>query len=461
MRLPSSFSRSVLSSSALACVLLAALAACSDESEPGSGSSSGDTTSSSGGGSSGALSSSGTGGSSGTLSSSSGGGSSGTLSSSSGGSSSGDVVTAVRTATVTWNGVTTTVAATVTRNFVQAQPLERSVNVPKSAEPAANAASFACNAAASPEKGGRAISVTSLGIAGNFGGSCSGNLARFTAAEQNIASFARNQCNGKNACAYNPIEAFQTYLGECPSSNVLFGWQYRCNPLVFAPALTLAASADGHTFMVSAMDGAGRASSAEREARYVIDDVEYVADLDGDANVIDLTARTERTLTGTVDVALLRPDQPDVRQRLTISFQDEDNTIRQSAVVHMGNDICTHNNVTRSEREVEGAMAKVYSTFDQPLTCIADPARQVPGFELIRLPANNPNGDCGEFRLRMKVGDVIKESIPVGDCQAYVISETEDRFAAEIYNVTLCAAGQVNCETRAVLAISADERVAP
>lgn len=338
----------------------------------------------------------------------------------------------VTTADLTWNGANATLTPDVRRGFTWLQPIEKVVY-----EPLATPPTMSCAPTPAPEQGGRYIRVNSLSIAGNFSGPCSSNPARFTAADTSLTNSARNNCDGRSSCRWDPSEAVDLLLGECNPSQVVITWDYRCTTLTPAPAFVFeAASASPGPIIITGLDGAGTATCAERGAAFYVNNARWQVS-DSTPCTINFTTRTEHSLAGTVTATLVNPADSSLHT-LAIQLRHDTNGLRPNFSINTGSDLCTSTSITHTRETVGADAFDVFVT--GPLQCQVNTASPLPAVTIRRkVPTGSEALACGQGGRIDFSTSTHSTATNQGGCQtSFVVSETPSRLRYAFYNLAMC-----------------------
>lgn len=353
------------------------------------------------------------------------------------------------TATIVFDGVTSTVVPNVRRGLAFAPPLAEK----QSSADYGQGLVLTCSPGAGVARGGRVLMPNLVTISGNITGNCATNPGQIPGAETQIRSQIRAACSGTSTCTFDPTSAMQTYLAECSPQNLRITTSYACPALDPAPSFVIETSQPN--LAVTAIDGLGTASCTERNARFLVNGALVTPDA-GSPCTITITKRTERSLAGTISATL--PGSPTPRA-LTIDFEHDGNILRPTAGLHLGADVCATNSVTRSVR-TEGA--EVFDDFTTgPLVCsVNQPTTPI----TLSFSRRRPNASssleqqlgCRAGRLDVAVSGVGSTAAGTGGCDStFEVAESADVLQVVAHNLTLCdPANPGSCQARPIAYLS-------
>jgi hypothetical protein len=348
----------------------------------------------------------------------------------------------VTTATITFDGATTTVTPNVRRGMTFVQPIQRDANLTWGTP-----LQFSCAPAASVSEGGRSILIDrNISIYGDVVGNCAKNPAQIDGAEDNIGRIIFNACSGKSQCAFDPSEAMTTYLGECQPQNLHMNVQYKCNALDPAPLFTFDTATPN--IALQALEGLGTATCAERAALFYIDN-QRATPVAEEPCAISITEKTDRSIKGTVTATF----DINGRKSLSISFEHNRNRLRARAGVHLGKDVCMATSVTHTVREAEGETYDDFTTGSFQCQVNASTVLKPLTFTRRRASATSSLSQeltCGAGRLN--ISDDSGKSTVSGECGAvFFPTETDQVIRAVAQRVSMCENGS-SCDASAVVA---------
>lgn len=247
----------------------------------------------------------------------------------------------VRTATITLGDKSWTVAPEVRRGFIRSPA---GINLTAQADKTNRSVTLTCAPGATPDQGGRRLSIVSGGQANSTGSAtCEGGGlfdARFA-----VIRAARTACEGKSTCTVNLYDAFHEELWGCGShSPDSISFDYSCVAQnSFAPAMVFEYESDDVYVGFSSLDGLGTASCSERALNLSVEPAGYTL---GDTCSLELTTRTGSDAAGTLTVNLLDADGATVP--LTVTFTHERNVYRPSVIVSTATSYCSTSTVTHT-----------------------------------------------------------------------------------------------------------------
>jgi len=368
------------------------------------------------------------------------------------GGASGDAGTTpdpVTTATLTLDGTTTTVTPNLRRGFAFTPP----TGTRNEGRAYGSAIPLTCAPGAASAAGGRVISIHSATVSGNVTGNCNINHQQIPGAEDQIEARARTECAGRSSCDFNPTSTVDTYLFDCQPSNFTISVTFTCRALDPAPHFVLETTTPA--LVLSAMDGLGTSTCADRNAALYIDGGP-AALMDGAPCNIEITKRTERTIAGTVTATLAGlPPRP-----LSITFEHDLNVFRPVVGFHTGADVCASNQATIVSRtEGDETIDDISATSFQ---CQLDQSRAPTSMSLQRrrlragstAPQENGCGSGARFNAVIERASTAPVSSS-GCASVTPVAETALVTQFVMHESLLCpAGGGAGCYTLPVIYVS-------